>query len=213
MDCHERLLTFVTGISFLGFFSILACVLTGLTQSADQWMSLHIQAWWSPAVTQAMLWVTDLGRPLVLGGIAVAIGIILLVRKRWFAAIPALVGVASGAFLVLPIKELIHRPRPETGLLTVSGYSFPSDHATVALLFFGFLLCLLIPRWKPGALRWLLIGLSIAGIVLISFTRLYLDVHWLSDVLGGWLLGLGWLSASLLLADVLQTRRSHNKES
>ncbi len=212
MHRHERLLAFVMGVSFLGFFIVLACVFTGLTQTTDQWVSLHIQAWWSPAVTQAMLWVTDLGRPLVLGGIAVAVGIILLVRKRWFAAIPALMGVAGGAFLVLPIKELVHRPRPETGLLTVSGYSFPSDHATVAALFFGFLLCLFIPGRKPGALKWLLIAFSIAGIVLISFTRLYLDVHWLSDILGGWLFGLGWLCASLLLADVLQTRSSRDKE-
>lgn len=210
MPPRQRRLAAIMTVSLLGFFILLVGVDTGLTRPADQWVSLHIEKWWSPAVTQVMTGVTDLCRPLVLGGIAVAIGVVLLLRKRWFAAFPALMGVAGGAFLVLPIKELVHRPRPEASLLAISGYSFPSDHAAVALLFFGLLLILVIPWLKQKASRWLLIGFSSVAVAFISFTRVYLGVHWFSDIIGGWLLGLGWLCTSLFLANFLQDHGPHH---
>jgi len=201
-----RRFAWVMGISLFGFLVVLLSVVTGVISPVDVWMETHVQVLWTPAVTSAMDLVTTVGRPLVLGGIAVTLGLLLILFRRLYDAIPALLGVAGGAFLVLPIKEVVHRLRPELHLTTASGFSFPSDHATVAVLFFGFLLTLLLPVSSSRLVRWVLWGCSLFGFGLISLTRIYLGVHWFSDVLGGWLLGLAWLCLTILLKDFLETQ-------
>lgn len=207
-----RRLVLVMGVSFLGFLAMLVAVMTGVVGPLDVWVETHVQVLWTPAVTFVMDLVTTVGRPLVLGGIAVALGLLLMLFRRSYDAIPALLGVAGGAFLVLPIKEVVHRLRPEMRLTTVSGFSFPSDHATVAVLFFGLLLVLLLPVSSSRLVRWVLWGCSLFGCVLISFTRIYLGVHWFSDVLGGWLLGLAWLCFTILLKDFLEAQWRNRKK-
>lgn len=120
----------------------------------------------------------------------------------WMAARPwagVLVGLSVlGMPLNYGIKQIIRRPRPEDDglvkvLLPVIGRSFPSGHAMTAVLFYGFLAFLVwIHVQHPGwRLFWagLLVFISIA----VGLSRVYLGVHWFSDVIGGWTAGLFFL--------------------
>jgi undecaprenyl-diphosphatase len=116
---------------------------------------------------------------------------ILVARGRPAAAGMLIVTCASGALLVEAIKDLVRRPRPAIlpQLDIVHSYSFPSAHASNATIVFGAIALLFAaPRHRVAIL-------AFAGIVafLTGLSRLVLAVHWPTDVLAGWCLGLGWL--------------------
>jgi len=116
-----------------------------------------------------------------------------MVRPPWIAAI----ALAGSQLLVVTIKLLVARPRPETifAVLTAGGYSFPSGHATSSLAAFGILAWLtttLTGHRPTQVIAWTAAGLLAAG---IGLSRIYLGVHYLSDVLAAWTLGAGWLAA------------------
>jgi len=94
--------------------------------------------------------------------------------------------VFLGVLIGFVIKNIIQRARPEN--LLEKDYSFPSLHATASILLYGWLS---LQLWKQGRRRKAIALLILP--LLISFSRIYLGVHWFSDVLGGLLLGGGWL--------------------
>ncbi len=104
----------------------------------------------------------------------------------------------SGAATFL-IKELIMRARPINALIFESNSSFPSGHATTAIVFFGLLIYLTLKNSKSRSLKLTTIIISILLILIICLTRLYLNVHWLSDVLGGLLLGAFILTGTIMI--------------
>lgn len=118
-----------------------------------------------------------------------AIFLILLKKKRklvFFAA-----GIAGGELLYIIFKLLLHRARPDMGfsLILRNGYAFPSGHAMISLIFYGMIgydfLRIVKRRWLKAFFS----ILTIIIIFLIGFSRIYLGVHWVSDVLAGWALG------------------------
>lgn len=124
----------------------------------------------------------------------------LLVRRRWWTA----GWVAAAVLLVAPItalvKELVGRQRPQFpgGGAEYTSLAFPSGHAAGVAALVTTALLLAWPALAPRARRWwLAAGLALA--VLVGLTRIWLGVHWLSDVVGGGALGLGW---TLLVAGV-----------
>jgi undecaprenyl-diphosphatase len=128
--------------------------------------------------------------------------------------LPLLLGVA--AVLVPVLKELVNRPRPSVDLVhvyvKVVGDSFPSGHAFMSASILGgvFLLAdeLLEARWAVRLLRSLLVALVMA----IGASRVYLGVHWASDVIGGFLLGLLALAAVARFHEGRLARRSAEGE-
>ena len=111
-------------------------------------------------------------------------------RKKW--QIIALWVVVVGSGVCTQIAKLIfHRARPSDALLLEHSASFPSGHATIAIAFYGFLAYLLLREIKKY--RALILAVSILVISAIGFSRLYLGVHYLSDVLAGYLVGAVWL--------------------
>jgi undecaprenyl-diphosphatase len=149
----------------------------------------------SASLTPFMIFITDLISPKLLP--LFALGIILwLAKKKDWKNVWVVVGTLGGSFVSEYIlKILIARPRPLFSLVTETDYSFPSGHATMAAAFFGLLIYLFAGRIKKRALRSLFVLANLFLFLAVSFSRLYLGVHWLSDVLGGSLLGLAWLAA------------------
>ena len=144
----------------------------------------------SPFLDNFFLFLTAIGEPLVVAAIGgVLVG--LFIYKRWYRAAMAIVAGVGGATVAnLILKALFARTRPSifTPLVRETSYSFPSGHAMVSSAFVFIVMLLLwhtkyrVPAVLGGLLATLLIGLS----------RIYLGVHYPSDVLAGWCVGLVW---------------------
>lgn len=128
----------------------------------------------------------------------VLIAYFLFVRKhRWYSIkIPV---VSLGSLLMMTgLKHFFSRPRPDNPILTqVSGFSFPSGHAMVSFTFYGLLIYLVHQHIKKSWLKWTLIVLLSMLILIIGASRIYLRVHYATDVLAGYSLGLIWLVISI----------------
>ncbi|MBE3116520.1 phosphatase PAP2 family protein [Candidatus Bathyarchaeota archaeon] len=116
-----------------------------------------------------------------------------------------LLGAMGGdALLVAVIKNLDKIARPANGILFDIGFSYPSGHCAGSLVFCGVLAYFAWKHWKGVSSR-ALIGVGVGLIVgVVGFDRLYLNVHWLSDVFGGWLFGAFWLLFAFLVFRQLQ---------
>ncbi len=95
-------------------------------------------------------------------------------------------GIATGVFVFL-LKGLISRERPLNSIIQELTSSFPSGHAAVSFILFGFFIYLTL-KYKPK-MKKLLVAALVIFILLIGFSRVYLNAHWFSDVIGGFLLG------------------------
>ena len=141
----------------------------------------------SDFMTKIMLTITNIARAYSL--IALSILLLFLIKNK---RIPlricinlVIVFLSSQLF-----KIIFRRPRPDgLALTTASGFGYPSGHAMVSLAYFGFLTYLLCKNAKSKLVKVLLITLCIIMVLLIGFSRIYLGVHYFSDVIGGFLLG------------------------
>lgn len=120
------------------------------------------------------------------------------------------------AILNVVLKELVQRPRPEDiGLVVETGFSFPSGHSMVAMAFFGLLVWLVWHYEKDRVMRLACCGGFSLIILLIGISRIYLGVHYASDVLAGFCVSLAWLALYTSIAAPLflhQTREEKSEE-
>ena len=106
------------------------------------------------------------------------------------------------------IKDAVDRPRPGDGLVATSGSSFPSAHAAYST-FYVWLAVTIVMRLRPGMARGaLVVAAGIALTALIGLSRVYLDVHYMSDVNAGWALGAAAFSLCAAVALVITTMRA-----
>ncbi|MEO5984800.1 MAG: phosphatase PAP2 family protein, partial [Ferruginibacter sp.] len=113
----------------------------------------------------------------------------------------------SSLFMMFALKMFFNRPRPEIPLLgKVPGLSFPSGHAFMSFTFFGLLIYVINKQIETVWLRYLLIVLCLCIIVIIGLSRIYLRVHYASDVIAGLGIGLIWLVISLLVLNYTEKR-------
>ena len=111
--------------------------------------------------------------------------------------------VLLDAFAILISKDIVQKNRPTNGLIYVPGFSFPSGHTAIVVVFFGLLVYLLMPKIKSYLFKNTLVLGSILIILFVGFTRVYLNVHWLTDVIGGLALGMFVLTGSIFLRDTM----------
>jgi undecaprenyl-diphosphatase len=154
---------------------------------------LHHRTAWLTPVMKATTW---LGSIAVLILVAVAVGAWFWWRRKDWKPSGKLALALGGAVVLYDIvKPLVGRARPplDARLLPVSGSSFPSGHATQAVATYG-MLALILSAGRPVRTRIGLCCAAGAAAVVVGLTRLYLGVHWLTDLLGGWALGTAWLA-------------------
>jgi undecaprenyl-diphosphatase len=155
------------------------------------------------AVTGAARALTNLGGLWLDVLFVAAVAVLLGVRRRGDAAFVLLAGAGS-MLLTNAIKLVLERPRPSGGLVAVSSYSWPSGHAASSIAFYG-AMAVLAGRRAPSArlLIWGCLGLLVG---VIGATRVYLGVHYPSDVVAGWVVGGLWLLAVVMLVGAPTTR-------
>ena len=147
----------------------------------------------TPLADQWLLWITRLGSSIALYGFTGLMVAWLLWRRYWRAVVHWLVAIAGVALLTQAAKHYTMVSRPIESLTSVLGYAFPSGHASLSLVVFGFL-AVIVAREVPPRWRWIPYSVAFFPVVAISFSRVYLGAHWLSDILGGWSLGLVWIT-------------------
>lgn len=168
-------------------------------QSADQAVASHLTALVAghPTAITVIKAVTTLGNSAVLAGVVAAATIFLLIRRRWLLAL-YLVATAAGAFVLVPVaKATVGRLRPVVAhpVAHALGNSFPSGHALESVVCYGAVLLVFLPgargRWRPA-----LICAVAALVALVGLSRILLGVHFVSDVLAGWAIGITWLGVT-----------------
>lgn len=147
-------------------------------------------------LTSAMRFVSDAGSTLAMGLIAAMVSVLLLLRPATRGNGILVVAVAVGAGAIISIaKPLVGRVRPpvESRLVLETNQSFPSGHALGSAAIIGVIAVMLIPMIAHR--RWRIATATAAAVfvLLVGVSRLYLGVHWSTDVAGGWFSGAGWL--------------------
>ncbi len=146
----------------------------------------------TPWGDQVMVIISQLGDGRMHAVLLAGLGLWLLWRRYWLAAAHWAAAVGFAAIAAWVLKQSLQLPRPHAMFEGAMAYSFPSAHALLAVCSFGFL-ATLIARETKQKWRWLVYAAAWGAILLIAFSRLYLGAHWLSDVLGGLVIGLIWV--------------------
>jgi undecaprenyl-diphosphatase len=149
----------------------------------------------NPSLDFFMLLMTSLGSWMVVMIFVFLIDIFLLLKKKWGYLLSLTFSFMGGEVIVSVLKHLVARPRPEiiSHLEKADGFSFPSGHAFIAVSFFGLLAYFIFKkaeRWNGKILAVFFGAFFILG---IGFSRIYLGVHWPTDVLGSYALGCLWV--------------------
>ncbi|PSJ30442.1 phosphoesterase [Streptosporangium nondiastaticum] len=193
------------GLAALACFAVLAAIVTvqsGAPLPGDSallsWAVGHRPA----TAVSAIRTLTDTGTGAVPYVLAALAGVIAgcTRRQKVYAAAASLLCLGAGQLLRRAVLYLIGRPRPPAGewATHASGWSFPSGHATTAALTAALLITAVLLRSPPG--RFLIATVIGCWGVAVGLTRVYLGVHWFSDVVGGWLFALAWYAACAVAA-------------
>jgi len=152
--------------------------------------------------------VTSLGSTVVLGLILFSVVGYLLLERRRAAAWSILGAVTSGVVLNTLLKLAFGRPRPDVASPAVQVFSssFPSGHATLSAIAYLTLGALVAHTQERLAMRVYIMTLAISASLLVGVSRIYLQVHYPSDVLAGWCVGSAWAMACWAIAQWLETR-------
>ena len=176
------------------FFELADEVLEGDSRAFDRAVLLWIHDTFPDWLDGPMRFVTALGNFYVVVPL-LAVAVFVFYRRGWrFTAVLLVVSTGGSIVLTTVLKGLFQRTRPdlvESGY-QASFYSFPSGHATVAVGLYGMLTVILAYRLR-GAARWAVAVCGLLVVLLIGFSRLYLGVHYPTDILAGYLSALLWL--------------------
>jgi membrane-associated phospholipid phosphatase len=124
-------------------------------------------------------------------------------KLRWYA-LKILVIAFTSTMLNQLLKRLFERPRPVTAMLEQSGLSFPSGHAMIGGSFYGLLIYIIWREVRTPFWRWLWVSLLTILLLLIGYSRIYLKVHYATDVLAGYAMGILWLLLAIYLMRKLE---------
>jgi len=164
--------------------------ITGWILTVDSWVNYLFASFRSPGLTKIFSWITLLGQWQVVIGFALAASLLLWVWKKRDFILYLWLALAIDELFNNLGKFFIHRARPENAVYFENSFSFPSGHAMISIVFYGLLGFLLIRHLKNR--KWKIVVFCVCFVlaVAIGLSRLYLGVHYLSDVCGGYLLGL-----------------------
>jgi undecaprenyl-diphosphatase len=190
------------------FIEIADEVVEGETRAIDEGIILALRtsdphdpigpAWFEEAVRD----LTALGSTLVLSMAVVTVVGFLLLMRHWRAALFTFAASVGGQLASHLLKEFFGRPRPDLipHEVAVFTHSFPSGHAMMSAVVYLTLAALAARLMDHRRLKLYAMSVAVAFTVLIGVSRVYLGVHWPSDVLAGWMIGAGWALACWLVA-------------
>ena len=182
------------------FLLMLINVLTeGSMLTVDKWVHAHIDLLRTPPLTEWVIMLTNTNG-MVNSYIFAFCVILILAYNKWYAEIWFYIGVTLGSTaLFISVKYLAERTRPASDVIEVTGYSFPSGHTTMATAMAIALYVVFSRKIPSPTFRMIFLTACLIWPLLIGFSRIYLSVHWSSDVLGGLGFGLFWSTLFYML--------------
>lgn len=221
LDPEERyglrltLFALATVLIFVPFFFLLVQVTTeGPMTRLDTDISaeVHKEVLESPVLEQVSAAISFVGSPPVLYLVAAAAAIFFWRRDSRRVAVYLVLTNLLGGAINSAVKVIVNRPRPELDdpISQAFGYSFPSGHTVASTVGFGSLLLAFMP-FIPSRWRLVAIAAYFGAVALVAASRLGLVVHYLSDVLAGFVLGAAWLSASTAAFSIWRTERGEER--
>jgi membrane protein DedA with SNARE-associated domain/membrane-associated phospholipid phosphatase len=207
---YGRPLSFLT-LAFIYTLSLLAGNIESVVTydpivQADIRIANLLYAFRSPPVVHFFLWITLLGKFEIVAATVLSLAALFWVKRKRIYGAALLISVGGSGLFTYLGKELIHRARPEGNLPVYHEnlFSFPSNHAAMAVALYGFLAIWLWKRAEQWKIKINILFTLLILIFLIGISRLYLNVHYMSDVLGGYLVGLLWLIISVSVIEWLE---------
>jgi undecaprenyl-diphosphatase len=195
--------------------TLASVVLAGDTQQFDRWVLVSLRdpadlarpigpAW----LRGAALDITALGSATVLGLTVAAVAGFLLLHREWRTAVFVTLAASGGWVVNAAIKALVQRPRPDVvpHLREVMTLSFPSGHALTSAVVYLTLGALLMRVVRTRLAKIYCLSVSCVATALIGISRVYLGVHYPTDVLAGWLVGFAWALGCWLLERSIERR-------
>lgn len=169
--------------------------ITILDVQLAQWLRAHAQ----PTLTAWMLVITNLHSTIAVSCYAALAALWFAHRREWRRVVTLALCIGGGLALNVAMKLAFHRARPVLAdpLLTLSSYSFPSGHVVGSTILYGLLVVWVFAVTPRAGLRLGALCVALLAIALVAFTRLYLGVHFLSDVGAAFVEGVAWLALSL----------------
>lgn len=156
-------------------------------------------------------WITLLGKWEVISIFTIATILILWFWKKRSYIMPLILSIVGSEIFTSIGKVVFHRARPDVAIYAENSFSFPSGHATISIAFYGFLAYLLIRNAKNWKNKINIFFAGFIAILLIGFSRLYLGVHYVSDVWGGYLAGTIWLIIAISLSEYLLSKKKKSE--
>ncbi|MCE9642956.1 MAG: LssY C-terminal domain-containing protein [Candidatus Andersenbacteria bacterium] len=203
-------------IAFLGalleFFGIVQSLATSTVLSgADVRVENLLYAFRSGPATTFFLWVTMLGNWVIAAGTLVCASAVLFLWRKERFIIPLWIAVAGSQIVGLIGKFELHRPRPVgVAVYTEQSFSFPSGHSIFAVALYGFLTYIAVRYARRWRNKIYITFFGLAVIFLIGLSRLYVGVHYFSDVWGGYLMGLLWLIIGISLSEWMSHKKPNH---
>lgn len=192
-------------------------IIEGEAQAIDTWVVVNMRRADNPAepigpdwLKEAALDITALGGWPVLTLVVLSVAGYLLLERKYHAMWLVLIASGAGWALTSVLKEAFGRDRPEVvpHLVHETSMSFPSGHAMMSAVVYLTLGALLTRLVQRGAVRVYVLGVAVLVTFLVGLSRVFLGVHYPTDVLGGWVAGLVWAMLCWLVAGWLQRRGS-----
>jgi undecaprenyl-diphosphatase len=163
----------------------------------------------SAAATTFFALMTNIGGPVGVAAIVVVVAVILAIRRRWSWLIYLAVTAGGGALLNLELKRYFARARPDVAemLRRANGYSFPSGHAMGSAVAFGALAYLAFRAIRSWPAKTAVMAFLYTLITAVALSRVYLGVHWVSDVAAGVTAGTVWVTTTTVAYETLRRIR------
>ncbi len=215
LEAATLLGAFLVAGGIWSFIEIADEVLEGETHHIDEWIILacrnpaNLSDPLGPKWFEGMMRdITALGSMFFLLALSTAVVGYLLLEKKKGLALYTSIAVSGGLLLSNVLKHAFNRPRPElvSHLAYVMSSSFPSGHSMMSAVVFLTLGGLLARYTEKKRLKIYVLSLAILATLLVGISRVYLGVHWPTDVLAGWTAGASWALLCWLIAFVLQRR-------
>jgi undecaprenyl-diphosphatase len=187
---------------------------SAVMRAADSWFWTTSRLYRSAGATGFFTFFTVLGTPVALGGLVIVVAAILLARKRARWSLYLVLTTALGGLLNRALKAYFLRERPDLAeaVRSATGYSFPSGHAMGSTIVFGALTYLALRHFDRWRERSASIAISISCVLAVSLSRVYLGVHWVTDIVAGIAAGLVWVVFATVAYEASRRVRTTRRE-